>query len=77
MLIHTYILVPGNMEVYSRFSGDVMVAMLVYRTIVKKVFRDFDSIIMQNFSDILPLFYRPTWLSHRVSETKNSREGHA
>ena len=68
---------PGNMELYSRFSRDVMAAMLVYRTIAKKVFRDFDSIIMQNLSDILPLFYRPTWPSHRVSETKNSREGHA
>ena len=68
---------PGNMELYSRFSRDVMAAMLVYRTIAKKVFRDFDSIIMQNLRDISPLFYRPTWPSHHVSKTKNSREGHA
>ena len=38
----------------SRFSCGVTAAMLVYRTIVKKVFWNFDSIIMQNVSDILP-----------------------
>ena len=53
---------------YSRFSRDVTVAMLVYRTIAKKVFWEFDSIIMQNLSDILPLFCTPTWPSHHVSE---------
>ena len=30
-----------------RFSRDVTAAMLVYRTIAKKVFWEFDSIIMQ------------------------------
>ena len=39
---------------YSRFSRDVTAAMLVYRTIAKKVFWEFDSITMQYFSDILP-----------------------
>ena len=42
--------------------------MLVYGTIAKKVFWEFDSIIMQNVSDILPLFCTPTWPSHHVSE---------
>ena len=55
---------------YSRFSRDVTAAMLVYRTIAKKVFWDFDSIIMQNLSDILPLFCTPTWPSHHVSENQ-------
>ena len=50
----------------SRFSRDVTAAMLVHRTIAKKVFREFDSIIMQNLSDILPLFCTPTWSSHHV-----------
>ena len=36
------------MTVYYRFSCDVTPAMLVYRTIAKKVFWKFDSIIMQN-----------------------------
>ena len=40
----------------SWFSCDVTAAMLVNRTIVKKVFAEFDSIIMQSVSDILPLF---------------------
>ena len=38
----------------SRFSWDVTAAMLVYRTIMKKVFWNFDSIIMQNLGNILP-----------------------
>ena len=29
-----------------------------------------DSIIMQNLSDILPLFCTPTWPSHHVSENQ-------
>ena len=44
--------------------------MLVYRTIAKKVFSGFDSTIMQNLSDILPLFCTPTWPSHQVSENQ-------
>ena len=59
-------LVPSN----SRFSCDVTAAMLVYRTIAKKVFWEFDSIIMQNLSDILALFWTPTWPSHHVSENQ-------
>ena len=54
----------------SRFSGDVTAPMLVYRTITKKVFWEFDFIIMQNLSDILPLFYTPTWPFHHVSENQ-------
>ena len=42
----------------------------MYRTIAKKVFWDFDSIIMQNLSDILPLFCTPTWPSHHMSENQ-------
>ena len=53
-----------------RFSCDVTAAMLVYRTIAKKVFWEFDSIIMQNLSDILPLFCTPTWPFHHVSENQ-------
>ena len=56
--------------VHNRFSCDVTAAMLVYRTIAKKVFWEFDSIIMQNLSDILPLFCTPTWPSHHVSENQ-------
>ena len=50
-----------------RFSCDLTAAMLVYRTIV---FWDFDSISMQNLSDILPLFCTPMWPSHHVSENQ-------
>ena len=42
----------------------------MYRTIAKKAVWDFDSIIMQNLSDILPLFCTPTWPSHHVSENQ-------
>ena len=45
-----------TVESHSRLSRDVTVAMLVYRTMAHKVFREFDSIIMQNLSNILPLF---------------------
>ena len=55
---------------YSQFSRDVTAAMLVYITIAKKVFWEFDSIIMQNLSDILPWFCTPTWPSHHVSENQ-------
>ena len=57
-------------KVYSRFSRDVTVTMLVYRTMVKKFFWEFDSIIMQDLSAILPLFCTPTWPSHHVSENQ-------
>ena len=60
----------GYRSVFSRFSRDVTTAMLVYRTIEKKVFYEFDPIIMQNLSDILPLFGSPTWPSHYVSENR-------
>ena len=52
----------------SHFSRDVTAAMLMYRTMAKQVFCEFDSIIMQNLSNILLLFCRPTWPSHHVSE---------
>ena len=51
-------------------SRDVTAAMLMYRTIAKKVFREFDYIIMQNLSDMLPLFSTPTWPSHDVCENQ-------
>ena len=54
----------------SRFSCDITAAMLVYRTVVKKVFWELDNIIMQNLSDILPLFCTPPWRSHDVSENQ-------
>ena len=44
----------------SWFAPDVMAAMLVYRTIAEKVFWEFEFVIMQNLSDILPLFCAPT-----------------
>jgi len=44
--------------------------MLLYTTIVKKLFWELDLIITQNLSDILPLFCTPTWPSHHVSEKK-------
>ena len=53
-----------------KLQCDVTAAMLEYRTIVKKVFWEFDSIIMQNLSDILPSFCTPTWPSHHVSENQ-------
>ena len=52
------------------FSCDVTAAILVYRTTAKKVLWDFDYIIMQNLSDVLPLFCTPTWPSHHVSENQ-------
>ena len=55
---------------YSWFSRDVTAAMLVYRTIAQKLFWEFDYIIMQNLSDILPLFCTPTWPSYHVSENQ-------
>jgi len=52
--------VPYNMsKCYSRFSRNVTAAMLVYITIANKFFWEFDSIIMQTLSEILPLFYTP------------------
>ena len=42
----------------------------MYRTIAKKVFWEFDSIIMQNLSDILPSFCTQTWPSRHVSENQ-------
>ena len=55
---------------YYQFSRDIMASMLVYRTKAKKVSWEFDSIIMQNLSDILSLFCTPTWPSHHVSENQ-------
>ena len=49
-----------------RFSRDVTAAMLVYRTIAQKAFWELDSIIMQNLSDILPMFCTPTRPSRQV-----------
>ena len=49
-------------------SRNVTAAMLVQRTIAKKVLRELDYIIMQNLSDILPLFCTPMWPSHYVCD---------
>ena len=57
-----------SLDFYSRFLRDVTAAMLLYRTIARKVFWEFDYIIMQNLNNILPLFCTPTWPSHYVSE---------
>ena len=54
----------------SWFAPDVTAAMLVYRTIAKKVFWEFDSIIMQNKSNILLLFCTSTCPPHHVSATQ-------
>ena len=61
---------PWPCRRHSRFSLGVTAAKLVHRTIKEKVFWEFDSIIMQNVSDILPLFCTPTWPSHHVSENQ-------
>ena len=55
-------------EENSQFSHDVTAVMLMYRTIAEKIFWDFDSIFVQNLSDILPLFCTPTWPSYHLSE---------
>ena len=49
-------------------SRNVTAAMLVWRTILIKVLREFDYTIMQNLSDIFPLFSTPTWPSHHECE---------
>ena len=71
---------------YSRFSCDVTAVyrtivnnsscdlMFVYRTIVKKFLWEFDSIIMQNLRDILPLFCMPIWPSLHVNENQKYTE---
>ena len=53
---------------YRRFSTDLIVAMLVHRTKEKKIFWQFDSIIMQNKSHNLLLFYSSTRPSYHVIE---------
>ena len=50
-----FILKPKLLTI-SRFSREVTAAMLVYRTIAKNVFWEFESIIMQNLSDIFRCF---------------------
>ena len=52
---------------------DVTAAMLVYRTVTKKVFWEFDSNIMQNLNDILPLFCTRTWPSYPVRENQEQK----
>ena len=64
------------MSVYSWFAPDITAAVLVYRTIAKKVFWEFDPIIMQNLGDILPLFCTPTWPPHHVSATQELVSDH-
>ena len=51
-------------------SRDDTTAISVYRTIPKKVFEEFDVIIMQNLSDILQLSCAPTMPCHYVSENQ-------
>ena len=64
-----WFIVSVRLSSYAWFAPDVTAAMLVYRTIAKKVFWEFDSIIMQNLSDILLLFCTPTSL-HTAGATK-------
>ena len=59
---------------YSRFSPDVTEAMLVYRTIAMEVL-GIDLITMQNLSDILLLFFTPTWPSHHETEQLQIQHG--
>ena len=49
---------------YRWFSPDVTNAMLVHRTKEENFFWEFDSVIMQNTSHHLLLFYAPTWSSY-------------
>ena len=52
-----------------QFSPDVTAAMLVHRTIEKKVSWEFDSIIIQNMSHNL---LTPTWPSYHVIENPSA-----
>ena len=52
-----------------QFSPDVTAAMLVHRTIEKKVSWEFDSIIIQNMSHNL---LTPTWPSYHVIENQQT-----
>ena len=54
----------------SLIAPDVTPAMLVERTIAKKVFWEFDSIIMQNLSYNFSIVLAPTWPSYHVSAIK-------
>ena len=56
---------------YSRFSHDVTAAMLAYKTMAKKVNWEFDFIIIQNVSDILPLFCTQHGCLITLGKTKN------
>ena len=51
---------------YPWLAPDVMAAMLVHWTIAKR-FREFDSILLQNESDIFLLVCATTWQSNNVS----------
>ena len=55
---------------YSWLVPDVTAAVLEYRKIATKVFREFDSVIMQNLSNILLLFCTSTCPPHHVSATQ-------
>ena len=64
-------LVLGSLKLDSRFSHDVTAAMLAYRTVAKKVNWEFDFIIIQNVSDILPLFCTQHGCLITLGKTKN------
>ena len=59
---------------YSWFAPDVMAAMMVYRTMAKEVFWEFDFIIMRNLRDILLLFWTPICPPYHVSATQESSQ---
>ena len=61
------IFVKGSYVYYRWFSPDVTDAMLVHRRKEKKVFWEFDSVIMQNMSHHLLLFCAPTWPSYHLT----------
>ena len=67
IIIQSLLQLIASLGCYSRFSRVVTAA---YRTIAKTVFQEFYSTIMQNLSDILPLFSTPTWLSRHESENQ-------
>ena len=54
-------------------SREFTAAMLVYTTIARKIFKESYYIIMQNLSDILPLFCTPAQSSYYVSSTYSFR----
>ena len=63
-----------NQLITSRFSCDFTAAICwCTKQWRKMAFSEFDSNIMQNLSNILPLFCAPTWPSHHLSKNQEYR----